>query len=64
MTNVDQLAGVVEDLIQVMHLQTKELEQLVARVGQVTHLGYDNQMPLIASELSALRQWIVKLREP
>jgi hypothetical protein len=45
-----------------VHLQAKELEKLVAHVEQVTtHLPYQHQFALIASESSALHQRVKKL---
>jgi hypothetical protein len=63
MAKLEELIRVVEDLIQVMHLQAKELEKLVTRVNQVTRLDYENQLPLVASELSELHVRIKKLRQ-
>jgi hypothetical protein len=61
--NAEGLRDIVEDLINVVHLQAKELEKLVAHVEQVTtHLPYQHQFALVASELSELHQRIKKLR--
>ena len=63
MTDVEQLAAVVEDLVGVLHLQAKELERLVARVEQVTtRLPEASGMTVVASQLSALQLRIKKLR--
>jgi hypothetical protein len=46
---------IVEDLIGVVHRQSKELEKLVERVEQATgRLAYQHQFSVIASELSEL----------
>lgn len=34
--NVEELAAVVDELIEVLHLQSRELEKLIAHVEQVT----------------------------
>jgi hypothetical protein len=60
--NAEGLRDIVDDLINVVHLQAKELEKLVAHVEQVTtHLPYQHQFALVASELSELHQRIKKL---
>jgi hypothetical protein len=62
MADGEQLRQIVEDLIEVMHLQAKELEKLVEHVEQVAgHLGYQHQLPVVASELSELHVRIKKL---
>jgi len=65
-TEMEQLRQTVEDLIQIMHLQARELEKLVAHVEQVAghHLGYQDQFSLVASELTGLHHRIQKLRFP
>jgi hypothetical protein len=49
-----------------MHLQTKQLEQLVQRVEQVAgHLGFESRLSVIASELSEIHRRVQRLcREP
>jgi hypothetical protein len=55
MADHEQLRKIVEDLIDVMHLQAKEMEKLVDHIEQATgHLGYQTQFSVIASELSEL----------
>jgi hypothetical protein len=62
MTSNEELRQVVEDLIDVLHLQAKELEKLVDHVEQVAgRLGYQHQFSVVASELSALHVRIKKL---
>jgi hypothetical protein len=62
MVDGEQLRQIVEDTIEVMHLQAKELEKLVEHVEQVAgHLGYQHQFSVIASELSELHVRIKKL---
>jgi hypothetical protein len=63
MVNSDELAAALEEFIDVTHFLVKDLEKLVAHVGQVTpHFGYDTQLSLIASELSGLHQRVQRLR--
>ena len=55
MKDGEQLRQIVEDLIGIMHLQTKEVEALLGRVEQVAgHLGDKHQLSVVASELSEL----------
>jgi len=62
--NHEQLGEVLEELIDILHSQAKELEKLVVRVEQVTtRLPETNRIALAASELSALHLRIKKLRE-
>jgi hypothetical protein len=63
MADLEQLEGVVEDLIEVLHHQARELEQLAARVEQVTtRLPEAGRLAVVASELSGLRLRMKKLR--
>ena len=65
MSQVEPLRKVLEDLIDVMHLQAKELEKLVTHVEQVaSRLTYEPQLSVVASELSELRHRVKKLAEP
>jgi hypothetical protein len=60
---VEELAAVVDDLIEVLHLQARELEKLIAHVGQVTvHLPEESAMSVVRSSLSGLHLRIKKLR--
>jgi len=60
---VEDLAIVVDELVEILHLQTRELEKLIARVGQVTvHLPEESEMSVIRSALSALHVRLKKLR--
>ena len=60
---VDELAAVVDDLIEVLHLQARELEKLIGHVEQVTaHLPEASEMSVIRSSLSGLHQRVKKLR--
>ena len=62
MTDYEPLRRVVEDLIEVMHVQTKDLEKLVQRVEQLAgRLDYENQLSVVASELSELHVRIKNL---
>lgn len=61
----DQLHDIVKDLIEVLHLQAKELERLVTHVEQVTsHLPQPPEFSVVASGLSALHRRIEKLTQP
>jgi hypothetical protein len=61
--NVEQLAAVVDELVEVLHLQATELEKLIAHVQQVTvHLPEESEMSVIRSSLSGLHQRLKKLR--
>ncbi len=65
MTETKQLEKVVQDLVEVMHFQAKEIERLVSHLEQVTsQLPYRSEFPVIASELSELRGRIQKLQAP
>jgi hypothetical protein len=64
MKDLEQLGAVVEDLIDVLHLQSKELEKLMVHVEQVTtRLPEAARLSVVASELSALHLRIKELRE-
>ena len=61
--NVEELAAVVDELIEVLHLQARELEKLIAHVGQVTaHLPEEREVSVIRSSLSGLHLRLKKLR--
>jgi hypothetical protein len=63
MMKVDQLASVVEDLIHILRLQNRELEKLlIPREQLTTHPDSDNQINLVASELSELQERLRCLR--
>lgn len=63
MVDVEQLAAVVEELVQVLQLQARELERLIAHVEQVTtRLPEANELSVVRSELAALHVRIKKLR--
>jgi len=60
---LEELALVVDELIEVLHLQAKELEKLIAHVEQVTvHLPEQSEMSVIGSSLSALHVRVKRLR--
>lgn len=62
MDTSEELRKFLEDLIEVLHLQVKELEKLISHIAQqATYLGHKNQLPLVVSELSELHQRIKKL---
>jgi len=59
MATDERLHKIVEDLVDVMHLQAKELEKLVVQVEQVAgRLPGENRLSLIVSELSELKRRI------
>ncbi len=61
--NVEELAAVVNELIEVLHRQARGLEALVAHVEQVTvRLPEEREMAVIRSTLSGLHQRIKQLR--
>ncbi len=61
--SVELLAAVVDELIEVLHLQAIELEKLIAHVQQVTvHLPEESEMSVIRSSLNGLHLRIKKLR--
>jgi hypothetical protein len=63
MMKVDQLVGVVEDLVHILRLQNRELEKLLVQMEQTaTHPASDNQINLVASELSELQDRLRRLR--
>jgi hypothetical protein len=65
MADQEPLRQIIEDLIDVMHLQAKELEKLVDHIEQrAGHLGYQTQFSVIASELSELHVRIKKQGPP
>lgn len=61
--NADELAAVVDELIEVLHLQARELERLVTHVEQVTvHLPEKSEIAAVRASLTVLHQRIKKLR--
>jgi hypothetical protein len=61
--SVEELAAVVDELVEVLHLQANELEKLITHVQQVTvHLPEESEMSVIRSALSGLHLRIQKLR--
>ena len=61
--NVEELAAVVDELVEILHLQAKELENLIAHVEQVTvHLSEESEMSVIRSSLSGIHLRLRKLR--
>ena len=63
MVNTDELAAVVDELIEILQLQARELEKLIAHVEQVTaHLPEASEMSVIRSSLSGLHLRLRKLR--
>jgi len=61
--NVDELSAIVDELIEVLHLQARELENLITHVEQMhSRLPEESEMSVIRSSLTALHQRIKKLR--
>ena len=61
--NVEELAAGVDELVEILHLQAKELENLIAHVEQVTvHLSEESEMSVIRSSLSGIHLRLRKLR--
>jgi hypothetical protein len=61
--NVEELAAVVDELVEVLHLQARELDKLIGHVEQVTvHLPEESEMSVIRSALSGLHLRLKKLR--
>ncbi len=59
---INQLAKILEELIETMHLQATELEKLLIHVQQVTpRMGYKSEIPAIAAEMTKLRLEMKKL---
>jgi hypothetical protein len=64
MSQFEPLRKALEDLIDVLHLQAKDLEKLVTAVEQATgRLGYESQLSVVASELSELHHRVKHLTE-
>jgi hypothetical protein len=60
---VEELVAVVDELIEVLLLQVRELENLIAHVEQVTtRIPEESEMAVIRSMLIGLHQRIKKLR--
>jgi hypothetical protein len=65
MATTEQLETIVADLIEVLQLQAKELEKLIAHVEQVTtRLPETNELAVVRSGLAALHVRLRKLRAP
>jgi hypothetical protein len=59
-----ELTSVVEELIEILHLQSKELEKLITHIEQVTtRLSYANEIPAVSSGLSKLHLQIKDLMQ-
>jgi hypothetical protein len=59
MSNETQIPQVMNDLIEVLQLQAKQIEKLIVHVERHTDtLNYRQEMPLVVSELSVLHQRI------
>ena len=63
MRNTDELAAIFDELIEVLHLQARELQNLIVHVEQVTRkMPEESEMSVVRSTLSGLHQRIKKLR--
>jgi hypothetical protein len=63
MQDMNELTAVVQDLIDILQFQAKELEKLITHVAQVTtRLPEANEIAVVRSELSALQVRVRKLR--
>ncbi|HEY8506045.1 MAG TPA: hypothetical protein VIL46_15775 [Gemmataceae bacterium] len=61
--NVEELAAVVDELVEILHMQARQLENLIAHVEQVTvRLPEESEMAVIRSSLTGLHRRIKKLR--
>jgi hypothetical protein len=61
---VEELAAVVDELVDVLRYQAEILERLITRVEQVSHrLPEDREISVVHSSLSGLRVRMRKLLE-
>jgi hypothetical protein len=59
------LAPMLEELLDVLHLQAEEIEDLIDHIEQTgARLSYESRMPLIVSRLSELQQRLLKRCQP
>lgn len=64
MVDVEDLAAIVHELIEVLQLQARDLERLITHVEQVTtRLPATNELAVIRSELAALHVRVKKIRQ-
>ncbi|MGE0172632.1 MAG: hypothetical protein AB7T49_07605 [Oligoflexales bacterium] len=57
------IVGTLQDLIEVLQVQTKCLQSLITDLGQLhSHLGEDRDLALVASRLTELHIRMNKLR--
>lgn len=53
----NELRAILNDLVEILHLEAKELEKLVTHIEQVTtHLPQPHQFSVVASGLSEFRR--------
>jgi len=63
MADPQELAAIVQELIEVFQLQARDLEKIVAHLEQTTdRLKEPSQLPLVVSELTGLHQRAKALR--
>ena len=61
--NSRSVAAILDELIDVLHEQAKELERLIVHVeGATSPLPTSSNMPIVVSRLSALHQEVKKLK--
>jgi hypothetical protein len=61
--SVNEPASIVDDLIEVLHLQARELKHLITHVEQLhSHLPEESKMSVIRSSLTGLHQRTKELR--
>jgi hypothetical protein len=57
------IVGTMQDLIEIMQLQTRGLQDLITDLGRIhSHLGEDKDLALVQSRLSELHIRMNKLR--
>ncbi|NLT68704.1 MAG: hypothetical protein GXX84_19095 [Acidobacteria bacterium] len=62
--DLKKLAGIVDELIEIMELQAAELEKLLTHVQRVTpRMGYQSEIPAVAAGMKKLRIEMKKLLE-
>jgi hypothetical protein len=65
MTDIHDVAVVLDELIEALQVQVKELETLVTHVEQVSpRMGYTSQLPVVRAQLSALHLRVKQMRQP
>jgi hypothetical protein len=61
--NAEELAAVMDELLEILHLQARQLENLTGHIEQVTtRLPEESEMSVVRSTLAGLHQRVKKLR--